>query len=252
MENNLEIEKLPNLDLAHWRFLLTLSDELVPNKSQIKQKLFSAITENNMAPFYLAIGEELGGFDQKLFDKMKQANDEKIKKLDDSIVDAKENFGESEVREALLAKADYYNRIGDKNNAVSQYKITYEKTIGAGQKIDIILTLIRIGLFWGDHELIVRNTDQARVMAENSDWDRKNRLKAYEALYNISIRNFKKAASLLLETLATFSAVELIDYETFIFYTVIMNIFSLDRVTLKQKKSSMHQKFFKLLRTFLI
>lgn len=72
-------------------------------------------------------------------------------------------------------------------------------------------------------------------MAENSDWDRKNRLKAYEALYNISIRNFKKAASLLLETLATFSAVELIDYETFIFYTVIMNIFSLDRVTLKQK-----------------
>lgn len=67
-----------------------------------------------MAPFYLAIGEELGGFDQKLFDKMKQANDEKIKKLDDSIVDAKENFGESEVREALLAKADYYNRIGDK------------------------------------------------------------------------------------------------------------------------------------------
>lgn len=72
-------------------------------------------------------------------------------------------------------------------------------------------------------------------MAENSDWDRKNRLKAYEALYNMSIRNFKKAASLLLETLATFSALELIDFETFIFYTVITNVFSLDRVTLKKK-----------------
>lgn len=53
MENNLEIEKLPNLDLAHWRFLLTLSDELVPNKSQIKQKLFSAITENSISLFLL-------------------------------------------------------------------------------------------------------------------------------------------------------------------------------------------------------
>lgn len=72
-------------------------------------------------------------------------------------------------------------------------------------------------------------------MAEGSDWDRKNRLKAYEALYFMSTRKFKKAAHLLLETLATFSAVELIDYETFIFYTVLMNIFALDRVNLKQK-----------------
>lgn len=235
MDDNLPVEKLPNLDLAHSRFLLSLSNELTPNKQEVRNSLLSNISEQKMGPFYLAIAEELGGLDKGFYEKLKQANEEQLKKLDEAITDAKENLGESEVREALLAKADYYTRIGDKDNAVSQYKVTYEKTIGAGQKIDIILTLIRIGLFWTDHDLIVKNIEQARSMAETSDWDRKNKLKVYEALYNMSIRNFKKAATLLLDTLATFSAVELLDYQTFINYTVLMSIVSLDRVTLKLK-----------------
>jgi len=136
----------------------------------------------------------------------------------------------------MQAKADFFARIGNKDEAVSQYRLTIEKTIGSGQKLDLIFTLIRIGLFWMDHELIVRNLDKARSMIEaGSDWDRRNRLKVYEALYSLSVRQFKKAANLLLDTVSTFTAVELVDYEKFIFYTVLTSLVSLDRVTLKKK-----------------
>jgi len=73
------------------------------------------------------------------------------------------------------------------------------------------------------------------MIEQGSDWDRRNRLKVYEGIYLMSVRQFKKAATHLLGTLSTFTAVELIDYQTFIFYTVVMCVGSLDRVTLKQK-----------------
>lgn len=72
-------------------------------------------------------------------------------------------------------------------------------------------------------------------MEKESDWDRKNRLKVYEAVYLMSVRKFSEAAKLFLETLSTFTAVELLDYNTFIFYTVLMAVVALDRVTLKTK-----------------
>lgn len=73
------------------------------------------------------------------------------------------------------------------------------------------------------------------MVEAGSDWDRKNRLKVYEAMYLMTIRQFKKAAMLLLETISTFTAIELLDYQTYIYYTVLMAVVSLDRVTLKEK-----------------
>src|SRR5690554_2381279 len=73
------------------------------------------------------------------------------------------------------------------------------------------------------------------MIEAGSDWDRKNRLKVYEAIYLLSIRKFEPAANLLLETISTFTAVELLEYDRYIFYTVLMAVVSLDRVTLKNK-----------------
>lgn len=70
------------------------------------------------------------------------------------------------------------------------------------------------------------------------DWDRKNKLKVYEALYFMATRRFKEAAKLFLDTISTFTAVELLDYDTYILYTVLMCVVSLDRVTLKDKVES--------------
>jgi 26S proteasome regulatory subunit N7 len=75
------------------------------------------------------------------------------------------------------------------------------------------------------------------MVEQGTDWDRRNRLKVYEALHHLSIRHFAQSANLFLETLSTYTAVELIDYQTYICYTVLMSLVALDRVTLKQKVS---------------
>lgn len=68
-----------------------------------------------MAPFYEELCKDLGwSVDKTLLQKMKDANEKELKTLDEKIEDAEQNLGESEVRDALLAKAEYLCKIGDK------------------------------------------------------------------------------------------------------------------------------------------
>lgn len=237
MEEGEVIEPLPDLKYAEWKFLLLQSDEVAPNKAQLRQNLLEAVKSQNMVPFYLNLCEDLKWPQDKAFvEAMNKANEEKLQQLDATLKDALENLGESEVREAKLAKANFYTRIGDREKASAQFRLTEEQTIGSGQKLDLVFTQIRLGLFWNDHNLITSNLEKAKTMVEaGSDWDRKNRLKVYEAVYLMSTRKFKEAAKHFLETISTFTAVELLDYDTFIFYTILMSVVSLDRVTLKEK-----------------
>lgn len=52
--------------------------------------------------------------DTDLLNKMKKANEEELKRLDEELEDAEKNLGESEIRDAMMAKAEYLCRIGDK------------------------------------------------------------------------------------------------------------------------------------------
>lgn len=68
-----------------------------------------------MVPLYASLSEELKWQqDKNLLDKMNKINEEKLAQLDATIKDATENLGESEVREAHLAKAIFYTKIADK------------------------------------------------------------------------------------------------------------------------------------------
>jgi len=231
--------KNPDLDLSQKRFLLSLNDEIVPpeEKTKIKDQLFAAISQDNMLPFYTAVCEQFKWkVDLELVDKMKTEIEKKVKQLTDAITDAEENLGESEVREGYLARADFYCTIGDKDKAVQAFRETTEKTVGLGQKLDILFVLIRMGFFWNDSDLVTRNIEKAKSLIEQGgDWDRRNRLKVYEALYYASIRKFKEAADLFLEGLATFTSYELCPYNQFIFYSVLTSAVSIDRVNLKAK-----------------
>lgn len=50
------------------------------------------------------------------------------------------------------------------------------------------------------------------LIEEGGDWDRRNRLKVYEGVYSMAVRDFKKAATLFLDTISTFTSYELMDY----------------------------------------
>jgi len=74
-----------------------------------------------------------------------------------------------------------------------------------------------------------------RLIEEGGDWDRRNRLKVYNALKLLSVRQFKRGGELLLDALSTFTATELISYNDFVTLTVISNALTLKRVDLKKK-----------------
>lgn len=69
----------------------------------------------DMAPYYEVLCKELKWqVDSDLLSKMKKANEEELKRLDDVLEDAETNLGESEIRDAMMAKAEYLIRIGNK------------------------------------------------------------------------------------------------------------------------------------------
>ncbi len=92
-----------------------------------------------------------------------------------------------------------------------------------------------------------------RLIEEGGDWDRRNRLKVYQGLHALMMRDFKTAAKQFLDTVATFTSYELMDYNTFVIYTIFSTMLALSRPDLRQKvkiklfeKNNKKKFFFKL------
>jgi len=235
------LQKVPNLDVAQMKFqlqyLASSQAESAEEKKRLRDDLMEVIKKEDMAPFYKQCCKDLKWKENTdLTAEMSEANKKHLRTLEDKIKDAEINQGESECREALLAKAEYLTKIGDKEEAVSAVRKTLEKTVGLGNRMDMAFLLIRIGLFYMDHDLVTRNLDKAKqLLDEGGDWDRRNRLKVYNGLYAIAVRDFGEAAKLFLETVSTFTSYELMSYEQFVKYTVYSSVIALERGKLHEK-----------------
>ncbi|KXJ20234.1 26S proteasome non-ATPase regulatory subunit 6 [Exaiptasia diaphana] len=235
---NLEEEGLPNnpnLEISQWKFIICNPDGV--NKEQAKKNIMVAVKEKDMAPLYEELCHELKWpVDQALLDKMKKANEEKLKELEKKLKYAEENLGETEIRDALFAQGEYLCSIGNKEGAITAFRKCYDKAVALGYKLDIIFYRIRIGLFYLDNDMMTKNIAKAQeLIEEGGDWDRRNRLKVYHGIYYLSIRDFKSAANNFLESISTFTSYELMDYKQFVTLTVLASIISLERVDLKKK-----------------
>ena len=190
-----------------------------------------------MAPYYEEVAKDLDWMvEANLLTQMKDKNAVKLKELDAAIEDAEQNLGEMEVRESNLKKAEFLCKIGSKEASLSAFRKTYDKTVSLGHRLDIIFHNIRIGLFYVDHDLITRNIEKAKTLIEEGgDWDRRNRLKVYQGLYCMVIRDFKGAAGYFLDTISTFTSYELMEYSTFVRYTVYVGMIALPRNELRDK-----------------
>merc|ERR1719210_144405 len=114
-----------------------------------------------MLPYYenFLCPAPLGPVDAGLMKEMKAQNEE--------------DLGDIEIRDALLAKAEFYSRIGDKEAALQGYQIAFEKTVGTGGKLDNILAVIRIAFFFDDKELAKKSIDRAKTeLGKGGDWER--------------------------------------------------------------------------------
>mmetsp|Transcript_9175 Transcript_9175/g.25662 ORF Transcript_9175/g.25662 Transcript_9175/m.25662 type:complete len:387 (-) Transcript_9175:171-1331(-) len=236
MEDEKPAETYPILALAQKRN--SLLSEACPDRAKLQAEVLEIVKQKAMLPYYekYLCPLPLGAADEALKAQMKSENDETLAKLQERIKDAHENLGDIEIRDALLAKAEFYNRIGDKEAAIQAYQDAFEKTVGVGGKLDNILTVIRIAFFFDDMELAKKEIDRAKVeLGKGGDWERRNKLKVYEGLFLMMSRSWKDAATLFLNVMPTFTATEVVDFKDFVFYTVILTMVSLDRPTLREK-----------------
>ncbi|KAF8685574.1 proteasome-mediated ubiquitin-dependent protein catabolic process [Rhizoctonia solani] len=229
-----EVHPYPNQTLPQHHFALS-SSKLSHLHEASRKALADGIKADEMAPYarLLAINELV---DESTIAQLEAKNKEELEKLDARLKEAEETEGETEISDALRARASYLTRIGDKDRAVAAQKLALEKTPGLGARIDIALTLVRIGMFFGDRELITENLSKAESLVDQGgDWDRRNRLKVYRGIHLLSIRQFKRASELLLDSLSTFTASELVDYNQFVVYCVVCGTLVLSRPELKKR-----------------
>jgi len=140
-------------------------------------------------------------------------------------------------------KAQYIFQIGKiykeekmYDQALNQFKETIANTKSFNTKIDSLFEICHIGLLQKDLDLLKEYLEKIKdLLKEGGDWEKKNRLKVYEGLYLLFNRNFKEAGKNFLDALMTFTSYELFDFKTFVFYTAVINIISVDRKTLKEK-----------------
>lgn len=69
-----------------------------------------------MAPYYKTVtsASSVIPLDKALLESMEKANTEELLKLDERLAEAEKTEGESEISDALKARANYLTRIGEK------------------------------------------------------------------------------------------------------------------------------------------
>ncbi|CAE6464284.1 unnamed protein product [Rhizoctonia solani] len=229
-----EVHPYPNQTLPQHHFALSNSKFSHLHEAS-RKALADGIKGDEMAPYARLLAID-GLVDEATISQLEAKNKEELEKLDARLKEAEETEGETEISDALRAKASYLTRIGEKDRAVAAQKLALEKTPGLGARIDIALTLVRIGMFFGDRELINENISKAESLVDQGgDWDRRNRLKVYRGVHLLSIRQFKRASELLIDSLSTFTASELVDYNQFVVYCVVCGTLVLSRPELKKR-----------------
>ena len=120
--------------------------------------------------------------------------------------------------------------------AIEKFKETISKTQSFNRKVDAIFEICHIGLLDKNLDLLKEYLQKIKdLLKDGGDWEKRNRLKVYEGLYLILTKNFEQAGKNFLDALMTFTSYELFDFKTFVFYTAVINIISVDRKDLKEK-----------------
>ncbi|KAK4463839.1 26S proteasome subunit RPN7-domain-containing protein [Cladorrhinum samala] len=276
MGSDPQYAKWPLLPLSQHVFALTNPYASRTSQQQAAKNLQDAITEHKMAPFYKylahptegilnAVGEGSSSipgkppsrkssavagmittknptssinlaWDEALYQQLQADNEKELEEFQKEEDEAVEKAGDTEIQAARGKRADFWARVGDKEKAIAAYEDVFENTGVLGTKIDLVLAIIRMGLFYGDKQLVKKQVTRAKTLVESGgDWDRRNRLKAYEGLHLLTVRSYNLAAPLLLDSLSTFTSYELCTYSNLVVYSVLAGSVSLKRVDFKSK-----------------
>jgi 26S proteasome regulatory subunit N7 len=235
-----DVPKIPDHKLSEQKFLLV--NNVVTEKrhrEQLKNLLLESITSQGLSGFYHHLTQEVDElpYEESVYQKLVETNQEEIAKLKQDLKEADDD-DETELDKlaCTLKLAELYTKIVDRKLATETLKQALELPQSTGSKIDILLTMTRIEFFFDDYPMVGKYLDQVKVLIEKGgDWERRNRYKTYYGIYLMATRNMSEAATLLIDSLATFTSTELCSYSQVAHYAIVCGVLSLDRVDLKSK-----------------
>lgn len=200
-------------------------------KTELRSTILSEL--KNPYLFKTTFPDEFEGVAEDI-SKLEKENEATKKELEESIATAREEAGDMEVLESSLKLAKFSFQSLSKDEALEAYlKVVELPKLSSGKKIDVLMERARVASFYGDTKLMAELVDTSTKMA--GDWDRRNRLKVYEALGNFLTRDVKAAAALLIDCVATFSCTEFCTFKDFVVYAMVSNLLHLPRTQLKDK-----------------
>eukprot|EP01038_Epipyxis_sp_PR26KG_P004622 gene4622-6501_t len=226
------------MELAQLIYRYERIDPLSADATDIKTQIVQSLEIDTMAPLYEELCNRFSWqIDATLLEKLRMENTKELASIEIKTQDAETNAGDTEVLESMFSKARYLSKIGNWSASMESFdKILAKPKTSTGKKIDAIMEIAKISLFTLDIAKIKSSISEAKKLIDvGGDWDRRNRLKVYEALYLLTIRDIKQASTLFLDCIATFTCVELCSYKTFMFYTILTSIVTLNRNDLRKK-----------------
>jgi len=284
--------RVPDLRLAQKVFRYKRAEGAT--KDALHKQLMEGIEKYDMAVWYSHLCEQ--GTLQKdaaLLKKLEAAVAAKVEEFDKKIATAEKEEGDVDVRDAMIDRAEYLAKSGDRVRAIAAFAQIRKKChMTIGTKLDLVFDQLKLALFYSDnfeeekpevssddeksesteepaskksatedkkdargvekkksdnkrkakeeeeqkksaitnpHSVSQNLAEAKRLVDEGGDWDRRNRLKVYEAVHFVQIREFEKAAKLFLEAVPTFTTYELMAYEDLVSYCVITCMVSVNR-----------------------
>ena len=163
--------------------------------------------------------------------------DKRIEELKKKMEEDVEGIEEKDKATYIFEIGKIYKEKKMMDKAIEQFKETIEKTTSFNTKFDALFEILHIGLLEKNQDILKEYLSKCQELLnkEGGDWEKKNRFKVYEGLNFILNKNFKDAGKNFLDALMTFTSYELFDFKTFVFYTAITNIITVDRKTLKER-----------------
>jgi len=102
--------------------------------------------------------------------------------------------------------------------------------------MEILFEIMLMNIEKFDIDALKKDVNQCKILVdEGADWDKKNKLKIFEGVYCMFVRDLKRAAELFMSSIATFTCTELMSYKDFVFYTVVTAMVTQDRKTIRKE-----------------
>lgn len=164
---------LPIPDISVQQHLFTLLSPKASSAQQAHSRdaILAAVRKDKMAPYYaslfanpLVADSGLLKQDAELLKELQLANEQDLKDFDDEEKKNEEEEGELEVTAVKRKRAIYLAQIGDKDKSLEALKaLSTSPSVGIGSRIDLAMTQIRVGLFFGDAHVTSQSIEQTRA-----------------------------------------------------------------------------------------